>query len=80
MNNNQLMKKIKDLSEEKVVFNFLTLLRSYLTEEQFKDILAATDQDIKFNRVMFGKTTKPLEYIKICTRCANVVLKVSELA
>ena len=48
-----------------MVFKFLKLLKYYVTDEQFKDILAATDQDIKFNRVMFGKTTKPLEYIKI---------------
>ena len=58
-----------------MVFKFLTLLRSRVTEQQFKDILAATDQDIKFNRVMFGKITKPLEYIEICKRCENVVLK-----
>lgn len=63
-----------------MVFKFLTLLKSHVTDEQFKEILAAADQDIKFNRVMFGKTTKPLEYIKICTRCANVVLKASDVA
>ena len=63
-----------------MVFKFLKLLKYYVTDEQFKDILAATDQDIKFNRVMFGKTTKPLEYIKIWIRCANVVLKASDAA
>lgn len=58
-----------------MVFKFLTWLKSNVTDEQFKDILEATDQDIKFNRVGFGKTTKPLEYIRICTRCASVVLR-----
>ncbi|CAI3208556.1 hypothetical protein [Clostridium neonatale] len=58
-----------------MVFKFLTLLKSYVTEEQFKEILIMADQDIKFNRVGFGKTTKPLEYLRICTRCANVVLR-----
>ena len=59
-----------------MVFKFLTWLKANVTEEQFKDILEATDQDIKFNRVSFGKTTKPLEYVRICTRSANVILKV----
>lgn len=58
-----------------MVFRFLTLLKSYVTDEQFKDILAAADQDIKFNRVAFGKLTGPKEYIKICSLCASMVLK-----
>ena len=63
-----------------MVFKFLTWLKANVTEEQFKDILEATDQDIKFNRVGFGKTTKPLEYIRICTRCANLVLRIGGVA
>lgn len=58
-----------------MVFKFWIWLKSNVTEEQFKDILEAADQDIKFNRVGFNKTTKPLEYIRICTRCASVVLR-----
>ena len=58
-----------------MVFKFLTWLKANVTEEEFKDILEATDQDIKLNRVGFGKTTKPLEYVRICTRCASVVLR-----
>lgn len=63
-----------------MVFKFLTWLKVNVTEEQFKDILEAADQDIKFNRVGFGKTTKPLEYIQICTRCASVVLRSGGMA
>lgn len=59
-----------------MVFKFLTWLKANVTEEQFKNILAAADQDIKFNRVCFGKRTTPKQYIDICTKCANVVLKI----
>lgn len=58
-----------------MVFKFLRWLKANVTEEQFKDILAATDQDIKFNRVGFGKRTNPITYIDICIRCAKVVLR-----
>lgn len=58
-----------------MVFKFLTNLRAKTTDEQFKDILAATDQDIKFNRIGFGKTTGPKKFIEICTGCANVILR-----
>lgn len=59
-----------------MVFKFLTWLKNNVTEEQFKDILSMADQDIKFNRAGFGKTTKPIEYVRICTRCAGVVLRI----
>ncbi|AQR95522.1 hypothetical protein [Clostridium saccharoperbutylacetonicum] len=58
-----------------MVFNFLKWLKANVTEEQFKDILAATDQDIKFNRVSFGKRTNPITYINICIMCACVILR-----
>lgn len=63
-----------------MVFKFLTWLKANVTDEQFKDILEATDQDIKFNRVGFGKRTTPKEYIDICTKCANVVLRTGGVA
>lgn len=58
-----------------MVFKFLANLKAKTTDEQFKDILAATDQDIKFNRVGFGKTTGPKKFIEICTGCADVILR-----
>lgn len=44
---------------------FLDLLRSQTTEDEFKEILKETDNDIKFNRIRFGKTTNLKEYIRI---------------
>ena len=50
---------------------FLDLLKSQTTKEEFSEILAMTDDDIKFNRVHFGKTTNLKEYIRICTLCTK---------
>ena len=66
--------EIEELKET-MVFEFLTNLKARTTDEEFKDILAATDQDIKFNRVGFGKTTGTKKFIEICTGCANVFLR-----
>ncbi|NAS17082.1 hypothetical protein GND98_004155 [Clostridium butyricum] len=58
-----------------MVFKFLSQLKLKTTESQFKEILQATEQDIKFNRVSFGKTTSPIEFIEICTRCACLIIR-----
>ncbi|AGF56425.1 hypothetical protein B0P06_005310 [Clostridium saccharoperbutylacetonicum] len=58
-----------------MVLKFLSWLKENVTEEQFKDILKATDQDIKFNRISFGKRTSPITYINICIMCACVILR-----
>lgn len=50
---------------------FLDLLKSRITKEDFTEIVNMTDDDIKFNRVHFGKTTNLKEYIRICTLCAK---------
>src|SRR5471030_413281 len=50
---------------------FLDLLKSEITKEEFKEIVTMTDDDIKFNRVHFGKTTNLKEYIRICALCAK---------
>ena len=34
-----------------------------------------TEMDIKFNRVGFGKTTGPKEFIKICTGCKKALMR-----
>jgi hypothetical protein len=57
-----------------MVFIFLTWLKANVTAEQFEDILLAADQDIKFNRVSFGRTTGSKKFIEICTICACVVI------
>lgn len=62
-----------------MVFQFLKWLRSNVTEEEFKNILAIADADIKFNRIKFGKRTTSLVYIGICTKCASIILKRSYL-
>lgn len=61
-----------------MVYKFLRWLKANVTEEQFKDILTATDQDIKFNRIGFGKITRPKKFIEICTSCANLILKIDK--
>lgn len=58
-----------------MVFEFLKWLKTETTDEQFKKILLATEHDIKFNRIAFGKTTPPLEFIKICRICACVIIR-----
>lgn len=58
-----------------MVFKWLTWLKGQVTTEQFKTILNATDQDIKFNRVAFGKRTNQMQYINICSRTAQTVIK-----
>lgn len=52
-----------------MVFAFLKELQANTKEEDFQSILEMTEQDIKFNRVMFGKCTSPKEFIAICNRC-----------
>ncbi|NOW92364.1 hypothetical protein BCD91_004387 [Clostridium beijerinckii] len=50
---------------------FLDVLRSQTTKEEFTEIVTMTDDDIKFNRVHFGKTTNLKQYIRICTSCTK---------
>ncbi len=58
-----------------MAFKWLTWLKGQVTKEQFKTILDATDQDIKFNRLAFGKRTNQMEYVNICSRTAQTVIK-----
>lgn len=58
-----------------MVFKFLSNLKEEVGLDNFKKILDMTDADIKFNRVSFGKTTGPKEFIKICTGCKNVLMR-----
>ena len=67
--------EMEKVEEPETVFEFLSELKKQVTDEEFKTILAATDADIKFNRVSFNKRTTPEQYIAICKVCASVVLR-----
>ena len=58
----------------RLVFKFLHWLRQNVTKEQFKIILKATDEDIKLNRLAFGKRTNQIQYVNICSRVAQMVI------
>lgn len=54
---------------------WLAWLETQVTKEQFKLILDMTDMDIKFNRLAFGKRTNQKQYIDICSRTAQTVIR-----
>ena len=58
-----------------MVFKFLHWLKQNVTKEQFELILNITDADIKFNRISFGKRTNQKQYIDICSKAAETVLR-----
>lgn len=49
-----------------MVKNYLDWLRVNTTDSQFIDILEMTEQDIKFNKILFNKVTSQREFIEIC--------------
>lgn len=58
-----------------MVIKFLQWLETQVTKEQFKLILDMTDEDIKFNRVRFGKRTNQMQYVNICRITAQLVVR-----
>lgn len=58
-----------------LVMKWLAWLKTQVTKEQFKLILDMTDVDIKFNRLAFGKRTSQKQYIDICSRTAQAVIR-----
>ena len=58
-----------------LVMKWLAWLKTQVTKEQFKLILDMTDADIKFNRLAFGKRTSQSQFVDICSRTAQAVLK-----
>lgn len=56
-----------------MVIKFLNALKSKTTKGEFKEILAMVDQDVKFNRVSFGKCTSPKEFINVCNIAYRVI-------
>ncbi|MBN1067149.1 hypothetical protein [Clostridium botulinum] len=59
-----------------MVYEFLKELKTKVGEELFINILKDTFDDIKFNRVSFGKTTSPNKFIEICKICTIVNLRI----
>ncbi|NFI04353.1 hypothetical protein FC959_08055 [Clostridium botulinum] len=59
-----------------MVYEFLRELKTKVGEELFINILKDTFDDIKFNRVSFGKTTPPNKFIEICKICTIVNLRI----
>lgn len=52
-----------------MLLGYLTELRKRLSKEKFNEVLRMAEEDIKFNRVFFGKTTTALEFGILCERC-----------
>ena len=58
-----------------MVFKFLRSLKEEVGIIDFETILMMAEVDIKFNRVGFGKTTGPKEFIKICIGYKNALMR-----
>lgn len=49
-----------------MLYRYLTELKLSTTKDEFKEILAIATDDIKFNRIGFGKCTGSDKFIEIC--------------
>lgn len=49
-----------------MLFKYLTELKQNLSKDEFNDFIQDVENDIKVNRVAFGKRTSPKEFINIC--------------
>lgn len=49
-----------------MLFQYLTELKKSMLEGDFREFLQDVENDIKVNRVAFGKRTSPQEFINIC--------------
>lgn len=58
-----------------MLLNYLTELKEGLPAEEFKVFIQDVENDIKVNRVAFGKRTSPKEFINICEILKGVVLR-----
>lgn len=54
-------------------------LKRNVSEELFNDIVNAAEEDIKFNRVGFNKTTTEEEFIVICKMCHTAFMRAINL-
>ena len=46
-----------------MLFKYLESLKNNINEEEFKEILKITADDIKFNRIGFNKTTNAKKFM-----------------
>lgn len=60
-----------------MLLRYLDELKQVTTKDQFKDVLKITEDDIKFNKIMFNKVTSTHEFIIICNRSLNLVRRYS---
>ena len=58
-----------------MALNYLKWLKNSAGEEIFKQVVKAAEDDIKFNRVGFNKTTTGDKFIEICMLCHTAILK-----
>lgn len=49
-----------------MLFEYLTKLKEGLSKDDFKKFMQDVENDIKVNRVAFGKRTSQQEFINIC--------------
>ena len=49
-----------------MLFKYLTELKKSLSKDEFSNFIQDVENDIKVNRVAFGKKTSPKEFINIC--------------
>lgn len=57
-----------------MIFKFLKKLDQKLTQDEFKEVLMITTQDIMFNNVSFNRLTKEREVIEICKKSLLLVM------
>ncbi|MDM0963529.1 hypothetical protein QTI94_08145 [Clostridium perfringens] len=48
-----------------MIFKEIQNLKSKYSSEVFKEMLKAVEQDIKFNRISFGKKTSQVKFLEI---------------
>lgn len=49
-----------------MLLKYLRDLKNSLTKDEFNEFMLDVENDIKVNRVAFGKKTSQLEFINIC--------------
>lgn len=57
-----------------MLLGYLVEIKKNLSKEQFHEVLKMVEEDVKFNRVSFGKTTTGLQFgilFKRCLECLN---------
>lgn len=58
-----------------MVSKFLNELKIDTTDEEFREILKMTEDDIKFNKIGFNKKTTQIELINILNISKNLIKK-----